>query len=214
MNSPSLARPRAYFHALRGVLERLDAAVVDRITQVLLQARDEGRMVFIVGNGGSASTAAHMATDLSKVTAVDGCEGIRAVSLADHVALLTAWANDCSYEESFAGPLRARLNPGDVLIAISASGRSPNVLAAVRLANEAGATTVGLAGFGGGDLAQLAQICLVADADDYGLVEDVHHATNHALTAAIKARLAGRTGRADAATSPRLLNGTRSPKAA
>ena len=156
---------------------------------MLLRARAEGRTVYIVGNGGSASTAAHMATDLCKVTAVDGEPGVRAVSLPDHVALITAWSNDAAYEESFSGPLRAFLEPGDVLIAISASGRSPNVLDATRVANRLGAFTIGLTGFGGGDLAGLARISVVVEAADYGLVEDTHLALNHALTAAVKAHV-------------------------
>lgn len=163
--------------------------MVDRITEVLLEARAGGRTVFIIGNGGSASTSAHMATDLCKVTAVDGEPGVRAVSLPDCVALLTAWSNDAAYEYSFSGPLQAYIAPGDVLIAISASGRSPNVLEATRVANRAGAVTVGLTGFGGGHLAGLARISLVIDADHYGLVEDAHLAVNHALTAAVKASI-------------------------
>lgn len=189
MDSHELGEPDAYVAALRGALAQLDTAMVGSITQVLLRARDEARTVFIVGNGGSASTAAHMATDLCKVTAVDGQPGIRALSLPDNVALLTAWSNDAAYEYSFSGPLQAYLTPGDVLVAISASGRSPNVLEATRVANRAGAVTVGLTGFGGGELARLAQICLVVEAHDYGLVEDAHLAINHALTAAVKARL-------------------------
>ncbi|OGO52446.1 MAG: hypothetical protein A2148_02710 [Chloroflexi bacterium RBG_16_68_14] len=189
MDAPDLGRPSAYIDALHGVLARLDTDVVDAITEVLLRARDQGRTVFIIGNGGSPATSAHMATDLCKVTAVDGQPGVRAVSLPDNVALLTAWSNDAAYEYSFSGPLQAYLEPGDVLIAISASGRSPNVLEATRLANRMGAVTIGLTGFGGGELVRIAQISLVADAHDYGLVEDAHLAVNHALTAAVKARL-------------------------
>ena len=184
-----LARPSAYVAALRDVLARLDTSSIDAITDVLLRAREEGRTVFIVGNGGSASTGAHMATDLCKVAAVDGQPGVRAISLPDNVALLTAWSNDEAYEYSFAGPLQAYIEPGDVLIAISASGRSPNVLEAVRVANRARAITVGLTGFGGGELARLAQISLVVDAYDYGLVEDAHLTVNHALTAAVRAQI-------------------------
>ena len=175
--------------ALRGVLARLDTDVVESITEVLLRAREQARTVFIIGNGGSASTAAHMATDLCKVTAVDGQPGVRAVSLPDNVALLTAWSNDAAYEYSFSGPLQAYVVSGDVLVAISASGRSPNVLEATRVANRMGVMTIGLTGFGGGELARLAQISVVVDAHDYGLVEDAHLAINHALTAAVKARL-------------------------
>jgi D-sedoheptulose 7-phosphate isomerase len=186
---PDLSRPDSYIAALRQVLSVLDTGVVESITQALLRAREAGRTVFIVGNGGSASTAAHMATDLCKVTAVEGQPGLRAVSLADHVALITAWSNDADYTQSFAGPLRAYAAAGDVLIAISASGRSPNVLEATRAANQMGALTIGLTGFGGGELARIARLSLVADAYDYGLVEDAHLAINHALTAAVKARV-------------------------
>ena len=184
-----LARPRGYVDTLCGVLARLDTDAVASAVEVLLRARDNERTVFIVGNGGSASTASHMATDLCKVTAVDGQPGVRAVSLPDNVALLTAWSNDEAYDQSFSGPLQAYMKPGDVLIAISASGRSTNVLEATRVANRIGAETIGLTGFGGGDLASLVQISVVVPADDYGLVEDAHLAINHSLTAAVKARI-------------------------
>jgi D-sedoheptulose 7-phosphate isomerase len=189
-----LRSPDAYLEALRDTLARLDPEGIEPIAGALLRARDAGRTVYIVGNGGSASTAAHMATDLCKVAAVDGQPGVRAVSLADHVSLLTAWSNDDAYAHSFSGPLQAYLARGDVLIAISASGRSPNVLEATRLAKRLGALTIGLTGFGGGDLAQLADISLVIDAHDYGLVEDAHLAIGHAVTAAIRAVLRGRAG--------------------
>lgn len=198
MNARDLGRPSAYIDALRGVLARLETDAIDAITELLLRAREEGRTVFIIGNGGSAATSAHMATDLCKVTAVDGQPGVRAVSLPDNVALLTAWSNDAAYEYSFSGPLQAYLEPGDVLVAISASGRSANVLEATRLANRMGAVTIGLTGFGGGELARIAQISLVADAYDYGLVEDTHLAINHALTAAVRARLRDRLQEAQA----------------
>jgi D-sedoheptulose 7-phosphate isomerase len=187
-----LSRPFDYLDALRDTLALVDTAIVESIAQALLRARDSERTVFIIGNGGSASTAAHMATDLCKVTAVDGQPGVRAVSLPDNVSLITAWSNDADYAQSFAGPLRAYLSRGDVLVAISASGRSANVLEATRVAAELGALTVALTGFGGGELAPLAQISLVVDAYDYGLVEDVHLAVNHALTAAVKARISSR----------------------
>ena len=187
IDANDLARPNGYVAALRDVLARLDTNAVALIADELLRARGHGSTVFIVGNGGSASTGSHMATDLCKVTAINGQPGVKAVSLADHISLLTAWANDESYEDSFSGPLRAFISAGDILIAISASGRSPNVLEAIRVANRLGALTVGLTGFGGGDVARLARISLVVDANDYGLVEDAHLAIGHALTAAVRA---------------------------
>jgi len=189
IDTNDLAQPEGYITALRDVLARLDASIVESIIDELLRARAAGGTVFIVGNGGSASTGSHMATDLCKVTATDGQPGVRAVSLPDHVALVTAWANDEAYERSFSGPLQAYILPGDVLIAISASGRSPNVLEATRVANRLGALTIGLTGFGGGELARLARMSIVVAADDYGLVEDAHLAINHALTAALRARI-------------------------
>ena len=185
----SLARPHTYVDALRGVLAQLDTDAIEAIAEALIQAREANRAVFIVGNGGSASTASHMATDLCKVTAWHGQPGVRAMSLPDNVALLTAWSNDEGYDQSFAGPVEAYVSPDDVLIAISASGNSPNVLEATRVANRIGAVTIGLTGFGGGELASLAQISIVVPADNYGLVEDAHLAINHALTEAIKARI-------------------------
>ena len=189
INGQHLGHPVAYIDALRAVLSRLDTRAIDSMTEALARAWQERRTVFIVGNGGSAATAAHLATDLSMGTATGGQPGVRAVALADSVAQLTAWANDTSYDQSFSGPLRTLLAPRDVLIAISASGRSPNVLEAVRAADCMGAVTIGLSGFGGGVLAEIAQISIVVDAFDYGLVEDVHLSIGHALTAALKVRL-------------------------
>lgn len=179
--------------ALRGYVEEavtavdglpLDALV--RVARELLRAREEGAIVYIVGNGGSAATASHMATDLAKTASVDGRPGLRTVAIADNTALVTAWANDACYEEVFAAPLRHLVRAGDVLIAISASGNSPNIVRAVEAARETGALTVGLLGFGGGLAKERVDICVLVPSHDYGPVEDAHLAIGHALTAALR----------------------------
>ena len=119
---------RAYVDKLCHVLEALPFAHIDRTLEVLERAYSERRQVFLAGNGGSSATASHMANDLMKGIVLPGKHGIRAISLSDNVPLMTAIANDISYTEIFARPLAEQGNPGDVLIVISASGNSPNVL--------------------------------------------------------------------------------------
>ncbi|HZA01798.1 MAG TPA: SIS domain-containing protein, partial [Hyphomicrobiaceae bacterium] len=134
------------------------------------------------GNGGSASTATHFACDLSKATIVQGRARLRVTSLTDNVALLTAWANDTSYENVFAEQLANLLNPGDVVVAISASGNSPNVIAAIKTAAACGATTVGIVGFSGGSLKEAVDAVVHVPSDSYGVVEDCHLVLEHAIT--------------------------------
>src|ERR1700693_1735217 len=141
-----------HISAVRAVLLQVDVAAVEQVVDIILDAYRRGQHVYILGNGGSASTATHFACDLSKATIVQGHARLRVTSLTDNVALLTAWANDTSYTMVFAEQLDNLLNPGDVVIAISASGNSPNVLAAIDVARGRGAVTVGLVGFTGGRL--------------------------------------------------------------
>jgi D-sedoheptulose 7-phosphate isomerase len=122
--------------------------------------------------------------------------GVKAVSLTDNAALLTAWANDTSFENAFANQLESSLKAGDVVIAVSGSGNSPNVLRAVEAARKCGAVTIGFSGFGGGALAGLVDISVVVPADHQGLIEDVHMALVHALTVALR-QTAAAEGQAD-----------------
>jgi D-sedoheptulose 7-phosphate isomerase len=145
--------------------------------------------VYVLGNGGSATTASHFACDLSKATVASQHSRLRVTALSDNVALLTAWANDTEYGQVFAEPLRNLLDPGDLVIAISASGNSDNVLEAVRVARSLGAVTIGLTGFGGGQLLAAANLTLVAESADYGVVEDCHLVLQHAIVAATRAAL-------------------------
>jgi D-sedoheptulose 7-phosphate isomerase len=173
---------RGYLHALRGVLNELSVEAVDGVIQVLERAYREDRTIFLCGNGGSAATASHWACDLAKGTVTAGAPRLRAVSVSDNLALLTAYANDLDYAHVFAEPLRTYARPGDVAILITASGNSPNILEAAWAAREIGMVTVGLIGFGGGKLASLVDHQITVACREYGPVEDLHLVLDHIIS--------------------------------
>ena len=161
----------SYLKDLQQALAGLDLAMVYRVRDV---ARGTGKQIFVCGNGGSSSTASHMANDLGKGASQFGGAPFKITALTDNVAWMTALANDMSYEDVFVEQLRNFASAGDVLIAISGSGNSPNVLKAVELANERGLTTVGWTGFDGGRLATIVDLSIVVGSHHMGRVEDVH----------------------------------------
>lgn len=172
----------SYFAGLQQCFGELSAEKLEQVVQILRDAQRAGRTIYVLGNGGSASTSSHMAVDLGKGTSKNARPRLRMVSLADNIGLITAWANDVNYEEVFSQQLENLLRPGDVVIAISASGNSPNVLRAVKQANEKKATTIGFIGFGGGKLKDLVQVDLTVSSRNYGQVEDFHLSLNHILS--------------------------------
>lgn len=149
----------------------MDYKVIEEVTQLILEKSKNGQAIFLIGNGGSAATASHFATDLAQWCRTGLC--FRTVSLTDNVALLTALGNDKGYEEVFAGQMRNLFHESDMLIAISASGNSPNVIVTARLAKELGGVVVGLVGFDGGELAQICDyvIHVPANKGQYGPVK-------------------------------------------
>ena len=147
---------------------------VDQIAKVLLKARSDNKTVFIMGNGGSASTASHFVGDLSKGTIVEGFPRFRAIALTDNIPNMLAWGNDSSYDDIFIEQLKNLMNPGDVVIGISGSGNSGNVLKAIEYANNNGGVTIGWSGFAGGKLKDLAQISLVTPSNYMQRIEDIH----------------------------------------
>ena len=175
---------RGYASEVASLLHLLDAAAVGRVADILMRARSARSTVFLAGNGGSAATASHWAVDLVHGTSSSGSLGLRAVSLTDNVPTLTALANDRSYEDVFAAQLEQMMQPGDVLVVISASGNSPNVVRAVEYAKTHGATTAGLLGFDGGRLKDLCDVSVVVTTPhgQYGPVEDMHIVITHILT--------------------------------
>lgn len=175
---------RGYFDYLAEVLARVQTGSIAAFVDVLLAARERRARIFFLGNGGSASTASHFAIDLA-VGSRCWEAPFRALSLVDNSATLTALANDFGYEDVFVRQLRIQMVPGDVVVAISASGNSANVVAAIDYANENGAVTVGLTGFDGGRLAEIAQVVVHAPTNqgEYGPAEDVHMIVDHLLAA-------------------------------
>jgi D-sedoheptulose 7-phosphate isomerase len=169
------------------LVAEIDLDAVSRVVERLAAARESRATIFIAGNGGSAATASHWANDLGKATRAPGRFPIRVLSLSDNVSWFTALANDEGYERVFSGQLENLAKPGDVLIVISASGNSPNLVNAVSVAHELGVSTIGLLGFAGGILRSLVDECVLIASEDglYGPVESVHLMVCHLVTASL-----------------------------
>ncbi len=175
-----------YFQQQQEIINRFDAARLEPLLEILEHARLQEKHIFVFGNGGSASTASHFAADLSKNTRRTYLPHFHVTCLNDNMALLSAYGNDEGYDNVFAAPLRSLAKPGDIALAISASGNSPNVIRAMETANELGLTTIGFAGFAGGKLKTSAQHCIVISSESYEHIEDLHMMLCHALVASIK----------------------------
>jgi D-sedoheptulose 7-phosphate isomerase len=183
-----------YFEELHRVMVSFPKDGIDQIANTLVGAYEAGRTVFLCGNGGSASLASHFACDLGKGTAYcNGGKRFRALSLTDNLPTLTAWANDSSYEDVFSEQLRNFVQPGDVALAISCSGNSKNVLNALQVAREAGATTVGISGFQGGEMQSLCDICVIVPSNNMQIIEDLHVAMAHSIFRIVFSRISRRT---------------------
>jgi D-sedoheptulose 7-phosphate isomerase len=180
-----------YLCTLTTLLSQLDPAAIASVSDVLFDCWERGARLVLCGNGGSASTASHLVCDLSKNIYLTGGRPFEVVALTDSPAVLLAWGNDTSFENVFAGQARTWLRTGDVLIAISGSGNSPNVLEAVKVAREVGAITVGLCGYSGGKLAEMVDYPLVARRDNMQQVEDVHMILGHVLFSTLRDRIQG-----------------------
>ena len=175
-----------YLVQLIRVIEALPREPLLDILKQLRQAQDEKRQIFVFGNGGSAATASHMVCDLIKNTVKPNRARLKVIGLADNVPTITAYANDEGYERVFAQPLESLGEAGDVAIAVSGSGDSPNVLKGVETARRKGLATIGLTGIGGGKLKDLVDICLVVPSDSMEQVEDMHMIIDHLLTIALR----------------------------
>jgi D-sedoheptulose 7-phosphate isomerase len=173
-----------YLSSLRTALAQIDMNAVENATRMLQGARDAGATIFLAGNGGSAATASHWANDLGKATKRSGRKPIRVMSLTDNVSWLTALGNDEGYDRIFAGQMENFVKSGDLLVVISASGNSRNLVQAVELAREHGAASIGMVGFDGGTLKHLVDqpVWVRSEKGAYELVEDVHSAICHAIT--------------------------------
>ncbi len=183
------ARSKMYFQGVGAILRRLPFALIDRVTDSLWNAYLEHKTVYVFGNGGSAALASHCACDLGKGTTVNGNRRFRVLALTDNIPLMTAWANDASYDDIFAEQLTPFVDKGDIALAISGSGNSPNVLKALHVAREAGAITIGLTGFQGGKMKPLCDLCIIIPSDNMQVIEDLHVSVNHSIFLSLRARI-------------------------
>jgi len=175
---------RKYSDYVQKLLSEIDTESVKKIVDCLLKARSNNKTIYFAGNGGSASTASHFAQDMGEIGRKIRGKGFRTQSINDNVSALTAISNDYSYDNVFSLQIEYNFDPGDVLVVISASGNSPNVIKAVNLAKEKGGVTIGLVGFEDGG--RLAQICdhivhINSKKGEYGPVEDIHLVLNHMI---------------------------------
>lgn len=175
---------RAYFNYLKDVLDRIEGTAIQKFVETILDARKRGATVFFIGNGGSAATASHFANDLCFGVNEYG-QPFKVASLTDNVSILTALGNDFGYEEVFVRQLMIMAQPGDVLVGISASGNSDNILKAFEYGAEKGMRTVALTAFDGGKMKTMADegIHVPTDMKEYGPAEDAHMILDHLVTA-------------------------------
>lgn len=177
---------KQYIEDLQETLDRLPIEAIEQVIQLLAEARVNRKQVFIMGNGGSAATASHFVCDLAKGTRHPSLPPFRAISLNDSIPIMLAFANDEGYETVFASQLECQASPGDLVIGISASGNSSNILRAVETANQVPAVTIGFTGFDGGILSSLVDLHVHVPSSCIEQVEDIHLALEHLICTALR----------------------------
>jgi D-sedoheptulose 7-phosphate isomerase len=166
---------------MQQIIERLPHETIQAIIDALAEARGQGQTIFLMGNGGSGSTASHMANDLIKNTIQPDKPRLKVIALTDNMPIILAIANDWDYSRIFVEQLIPLAQPGDVLFGLSGSGNSPNVLKAMDWARENGLKTIGLTGRDGGQLKDKAELVLIAPTDSMAQIEDIHLILNHII---------------------------------
>lgn len=179
-----------YLSDLHTCLDELPPQDIEAIAGIIFNAYKKGKRIFLMGNGGSAATSSHFARDLRIGTACPDKPRLQAISITDNTPMVTAIANDTDYSNIFREQLIGQLKKGDVVIAISASGNSPNVIKAVEYARSEGAVTIGLTGFSGGKLSKLADKSITLSSRDYGPVEDIHLCLAHMISYLVREKIA------------------------
>lgn len=178
-----------YLTEIRECLNKMEPDLEKQLSQMVemfLEARRNKKTIFIMGNGGSGSTASHFACDLAKGTIASGLTRFRAIALTDNMPQILAWANDTSYENIFVEQLRNLMEEGDIVLGISVSGESLNVIKALEYANEHGAKTIAWTGFGGGKLKDIAKMTIIVPSKSMQCCEDIHLILEHLLTSMIR----------------------------
>lgn len=177
---------KSYIDQLNEVLNALPSEKFLEINKTLLETRETGKQIFVIGNGGSAAAASHMVCDFNKNTREAGKKRMRAICLNDNTPSVLAYANDEGYEIIFSEQLLSLGQSGDILIAISGSGNSANIIKAIETARQMNIKVIGLTGFKGGKMKELTDICLVVPSDSMEMIEDVHLIINHILAGLLR----------------------------
>lgn len=175
-----------YLEALKRTIDNLNRAEIDNIIKILIDAYNKDSSIIIFGNGGSASTASHFACDINKGVSYGLEKRFRIIPLTDNIATITAYANDTDYHDIFVEQIKNYLREGDVVIGISGSGNSKNVLKAIEYANSKGYTTIGFTGYNGGKLRGTASYSVNANINDMQISEDIHMILVHILMKVLK----------------------------
>lgn len=175
----------SYISGLKDVLDRFDYDGFDRTVALILDAYEQANHIFVMGNGGSGSTASHFACDINKGCCLELDKKFKMICLNDNMPTMLAFSNDLSYEAVFVEQMKNFFRPGDLVIGISGSGNSENVLRAIQYAGEHGGRTIGFSGFDGGKLAGMVDVPLVADVADMQKVEDMHMIFVHIIMQAV-----------------------------
>lgn len=171
----------AYFEREKAALDAISKEDLNTLMNVLMQAKDEGRTIFVMGNGGSAATASHYVCDFNKGISYGKEKMFKFICLNDNIPTMMAYANDLSYADIFAGPLKNFMQPRDIVIGISGSGNSENVVRAIKYANENGGVSVGITGYSGGKVKQLSKYNVHVPVDDMQIAEDLHMVLDHCM---------------------------------
>jgi D-sedoheptulose 7-phosphate isomerase len=176
----------SYIDSLTSVLHQLPQEQIARVIEILKSAREQRKQIFLIGNGGSAGTASHFMNDLLKGTAAPGKPRMRAIALTDNIPTMLAYANDQNYDCIFAEQLDALAEPGDLLVAFSGSGRSPNIIQALDTARARGMTTIGFTGREGGEMPPRCDVCIIVPCQPMEQIEDAHVVLTHLIYSAIR----------------------------
>jgi D-sedoheptulose 7-phosphate isomerase len=182
---------KQYFEKLQSTITNININEVEICAKVLLDAYENGKQIFICGNGGSASTASHFAADINKGVSYGLEKRFRVIPLTDNLATISAYTNDIEYDIVFVEQLKNFFNNGDILIGISGSGNSKNVLQAIEYVNLNGGITIGWTGFNGGRLKEISQLSVNANIDDMQISEDMHMIFTHLMMKTLRKALTG-----------------------
>jgi D-sedoheptulose 7-phosphate isomerase len=178
-----------YLNQVSALALKIPSKNIEELVRIILEAYENGRRVFVFGNGGGSATSSHFVCDLAKGTVTPGKPRLKAVSLSDNVPLITAWANDTDYTNTFGEQLRNLVEERDIVVGFSGSGMSPNVINAFRVANKAGAISILFSGFNGGDAVNIVKKSIVVPSEDMQQIEDIHLILCHIVFRMVRDRI-------------------------